>query len=56
MLGRSTLGYQNYEEVITEDTFYIDKTDFIKALITDDKKAMNRYVSGETLYTFNVGL
>lgn len=25
MLGRPALGYQNYEEVITEDIFYIDK-------------------------------
>lgn len=30
MLGRPALGYQNYEEVITEDIFYIDKTDFIR--------------------------
>lgn len=30
MLGRPALGYQNYEEVITEDIFYIDKTNFIK--------------------------
>lgn len=29
MLGRSALGYQDYEEVITEDIFYIDKTGFI---------------------------
>lgn len=30
MLGRPALGYQNYEEVITENIFYIDKTDFIR--------------------------
>lgn len=30
MLGRPALGYQNYEEVITEDIFYIDKTDFVR--------------------------
>lgn len=30
MSGRPALGYQNYEEVITEDIFYIDKTNFIK--------------------------
>ena len=30
MLGRPALGYQNYEEVITENIFYIDKTEFIK--------------------------
>ncbi|MDE7418362.1 MAG: ATP-binding protein [Lachnospiraceae bacterium] len=30
MLGRPALGYQNYEEVITENIFYIDKTHFIK--------------------------
>lgn len=30
MLGRPALGYQNYEEVITEDIFYIDKTGFIR--------------------------
>lgn len=29
MLGRPALGYQNYEEVITENIFYIDKTYFI---------------------------
>ena len=30
MLGRPALGYQDYEEVITEDIFYIDKTGFIR--------------------------
>lgn len=30
MLGRPALGYQNYEEVITENIFYIDKTKFIR--------------------------
>lgn len=30
MLGRPALGYQNYEEVITENIFYIDKTEFIR--------------------------
>lgn len=30
MLGRPALGYQDYEEVITENIFYIDKTDFIR--------------------------
>lgn len=30
MLGRPALGYQNYEEVITENIFYIDKTGFIR--------------------------
>lgn len=30
MLGRPALGYQNYEEVITENIFYIDKTNFIR--------------------------
>lgn len=30
MLGRPALGYQNYEEVITEDIFYIDKTGLIR--------------------------
>ena len=30
MLGRPALGYQNYEEVITENIFYIDKTHFIR--------------------------
>ena len=29
MLGRPALGYQDYEEVITEDILYIDKTNFI---------------------------
>lgn len=29
MAGTATLGYQNYEEIITEDIFYIDKTNFI---------------------------
>ena len=29
MLGRPALGYQDYEEVITENIFYIDKTNFI---------------------------
>ena len=29
MLGRPALGYQNYEEVITENILYIDKTNFI---------------------------
>ena len=30
MLGRPALGYQNYAEVIEENIFYIDKTDFIR--------------------------
>ncbi len=30
MLGRPALGYQDYEEVITEDILYIDKTGFIR--------------------------
>lgn len=30
MLGRLALGYQDYEEIITENIFYIDKTGFIK--------------------------
>lgn len=30
MLGRPALGYQDYEEVITENIFYIDKTHFIR--------------------------
>ena len=30
MLGRPALGYQNYEEMITENIFYIDKTHFIR--------------------------
>ncbi len=30
MTVRTGLGYQNYEEVITENIFYIDKTGFIK--------------------------
>ena len=29
MLGTAALGYQNYEEIITENIFYIDKTNFI---------------------------
>ena len=29
MLGRPALGYQDYEEVITENILYIDKTNFI---------------------------
>ena len=29
MLGTVALGYQNYEEIITENIFYIDKTNFI---------------------------
>ena len=30
MLGRPALGYQNYAEVIEENIFYIDKTNFIR--------------------------
>ena len=33
MLGRPALGYQNYEEVITENILYIDKTDFIRGMV-----------------------
>ena len=29
-MAKAGLGYQNYEEVINEDIFYIDKTSFIK--------------------------
>ena len=29
MAGTAALGYQNYEEIITEDILYIDKTNFI---------------------------
>ena len=29
MAGIAALGYQNYEEIITENIFYIDKTNFI---------------------------
>ena len=29
MLGIPALGYQNYEEIVTKNIFYIDKTNFI---------------------------
>ncbi len=30
MDAKTGLGYQNYEEIITNNKFYIDKTSFIK--------------------------